>query len=60
MVKKQIILCQYRFIINIFNDRFYLSFLVATHGFRESDCDYYKISYLSAHKSRPNVLLCVY
>ena len=43
-----------------FNDRFYLSFFVATHGFRESDFDYYSISYLSAHKSRPNVLLCVY
>ena len=25
--------------IDIFNDRFYLSFFVATHGFRESDFD---------------------
>ena len=24
-----------------FNDRFYLSFFVATYGFRESDFDYY-------------------
>ena len=24
-----------------FNDRFYLSFFVAMHGFRESDFDYY-------------------
>ena len=38
-----------------FNDRFYLSFFVATHGFKESDFDYYSISYLSAHKSRSNV-----
>ena len=45
---------------SIFNDRFYLSFFVATHGFRESDFDYYSISYLSAHKSRPNVSICVY
>ena len=44
----------------IFNDRFYLSFFVAMHGFRESDFDYYSISYLSAHKSRPNVSMCVY
>ena len=44
----------------IFNDRFYLSFFVATHGFRESDFDYYSISYSSAHKSRPNVSMCVY
>ena len=44
----------------IFNDRFYLSFFVATHGFRESDFDYYPISYLSAHISRPSVSMCVY
>ena len=44
----------------IFNDRFYLSFFVATHGFRESDFDYYSVSYSSAHKSRPNVSMCVY
>ena len=25
----------------LFNDRFYLSFFVATHGFRENDFDYY-------------------
>ena len=47
------------FSVFIFNDRFYLSFFVATHGFRKSDFDYYSISYLSAHKSRPNVQ-CVY
>ena len=46
--------------VYIFNDRFYLSFLVAMHGFRESDFDYYSISYSSAHKSRPNVSMCVY
>ena len=33
----------------LFNDRFHLSFFVATHGFRESDFDYYSISYSSAH-----------
>ena len=27
--------------LSIFNDRFYMSFFVATHGFRESDFDYY-------------------
>ena len=45
---------------DIFNDRFYLPFFVATHGFRERDFDYYSISYLSAYKSRPNVSMCVY
>ena len=44
----------------LINDRFYLSFFVAMHGFRESDFDNYSISYLSAHKSRPNVSVCVY
>ena len=44
----------------VFNDRFYLSFFVATHGFRESDFDYYSILYLSTHKSSPNVSVCVY
>ena len=45
---------------SFFNDRFYLSFVVATHGFRESGFDYYSISYSSAHKSRSNVSMCVY
>ena len=44
----------------VFNDRFHLSFFVATHGFRESDFDYYSISYSFAYKSRPNVSMCVY
>ena len=44
----------------VFNDRFYLSFFVAPHGFRVNDFDYYSIAYLSAHKSRPSVSMCVY
>ena len=44
----------------LFNDRFNLSFFVATHGFRISDFDYYSISHSSAHKSRPSVSMCVY
>ena len=44
----------------LFNDRFCLSFFVAKHGFRESDFDYYSISYSSTHKSRPNVSMRVY
>ena len=40
----------------IFNDRFYLSFFVAMHGFRESGFDCYWSLYLSAQKCRP----CVY
>ena len=40
----------------IFNDRFYLSFFIAMHGFRESGFDLYWSLYLSTQKCRP----CVY
>ena len=33
--------CGISWVSLIINDRFYLSFFVATHGFRESDFDYY-------------------
>ena len=48
------------YVVCIFNDRFYLSFFVATHGFRESDFDYYSISYLSARTKVDPMFQCVY